>query len=88
MKKLFPINKNIILKKVILNRHSKIILPLSIEKKSYLGKILYLPTGLKIYKKLRLGDIVVYSKYSINKLNLLGNKYLYVKYKDIILIIK
>ncbi|XAO72516.1 MAG: hypothetical protein AAYR31_00435 [Candidatus Vidania fulgoroideorum] len=82
-----PINKYIFLKKIKLkNKNTKIIEYKKYEKNT--GKVIYIPENKKIKKIINKGDIVFYIKYHSNKLNILSKKYIVIKLKNIIGILK
>ncbi|MGX7582541.1 hypothetical protein [Candidatus Vidania fulgoroideorum] len=79
MKKIIPINNFVIIKLLI--KKSKIINNLM---KSNIGKVVFINCN----KKIKIGDKIIFSTPSLKKLNYLSSKYIYLKYKKIIGIIK
>ncbi|MGX7589346.1 co-chaperone GroES family protein [Candidatus Vidania fulgoroideorum] len=82
--KIVPINNYCVLKKIVNKNSKKIILPEKNKDIKNIGKVVFVKKNNKIKK----GDILVYSKYSENRMNIFNKKFIFVKFKNIIGILK
>jgi len=65
-----------------------IILPDSAKEKPKQGKVMEVGTDEELAEKIKIGDTVVYAKFSGDEIELEGKKYLIISRSDILAIIK
>ena len=65
-----------------------IILPDSAKEKPKQGKVMEVGTDEELAEKIKIGDTVVYAKFSGDEIGLEGKKYLIISRSDILAIIK
>lgn len=80
-KKIIVINNFVIIK--LFKEKKKIILSKNLSH-SNMGQIISCPKG----KKVRKGNIIIFDKKDVKELNFFKKKYMYLKYKKIICLIK